>query len=68
MSGTARDQTCVHHTHFYLKSYRNVKIVALENLLTDAILGQDFLKPREVVKICFGDIRCPLSLGALKCV
>jgi len=50
------------------REYRNVKLVVLENLLTDMILGQDFLGQHELVKINFGGNKPPLSLGVLKSI
>jgi len=59
---------CTALIHLKEREYRNVKLVVLENLLTDVILGQDFLGQHELVKITFEGNKPPLSLGVLKSV
>ena len=40
----------------------------LDNLLTNVILGQDFLKQHEQVPFNFGGLKPILNIGALECI
>ena len=48
--------------------YKNVSFTVLNNLLTDAILGQDFMTRHKNVKIHFGGETPTLQLGALQAI
>ena len=47
------------------RSYDNVKVVVLKDLLTDVIIGQDFMKQHESVNFHFGGSKPSLNLGAV---
>ena len=44
----------------------NIKFSVLKDLLTDVVLGHDFLDQHKSVNIHFGGTEPPLNLGALK--
>ena len=46
--------------------YKNVCFTVLKDLLTDVVLGQDFMHRHESVNIHFGGTEAPLNLNALK--
>ena len=46
--------------------YKEVPFTMLKDLLTDVVLGQDFMYQHEVVNIHFGGAKPPLNLSALK--
>ena len=50
------------------RSYSDMKLLVLDNLLTDVILGQDFLKLHNHVQISFGGPKPALRISALDCV
>ena len=47
------------------RSYSNIKLHVLDNLLTDVILGQDILKVHNLVRISFGGPKPALRISAL---
>ena len=50
------------------RSHSDMKLFGLDNLLTDVILGQDFLKLYNHVQINFGGPKPALRISALDCV
>ena len=46
--------------------HHNVQFSVLKGLLTDVVLGQDFMQRHQSVSIHFGGAKSPLQLGALK--
>ena len=57
---------CKADVHLNGNKYKNVSFTVLDNLLTDAILGQDFMARYKNVKIHFGGEIPILNLGALQ--
>ena len=73
--GLAVTENCSQSKGFYMsnicmqnRSYPSIKLLALSDLLTDVILGQDFLKLHSLVQINFGGPQPPLSISALDCL
>ena len=50
------------------RSYPDMKLLVLDNLITDVILGQDFLKLHNHVQISFGGPKPALRISALDCI
>ena len=57
--------TCKVNVELKGESYDKVPMTVLKNLLTDAILGQDFMEMHQRVNIHFGGFKPALHLGAL---
>ena len=73
--GLAVTGNCSQSDGFYVvticmqnRSYSDMKLLVLDNLLTDVILGQDFLKLRNHVQISFGGPKPALRISALNCI
>ena len=58
--------TCEASVELMQRKYFNVKFSVLKDLLTDVVLGHDFLDQHESVNIHFGGTEPPLNLRALK--
>ena len=58
--------TCNAEIELNSRKYENVRLSVLEDLLTDVILGQDFMQQHESVNIMFGGRKPSLFVGALK--
>ena len=50
------------------QTYRDVKLLVPNNLLTDVIVGQDILRLHDHVRFNFGGPRPSLCNNALKCI
>ena len=50
------------------RTYRDVKLHVLKDLLTDVIVGQDILRLYDHVRFNFGGPRLSLCINALKCI
>ena len=59
-------RTCNVKVELKDKSYDKLPMTVLKNLLTDAILEQDFMKLHQSVNVHFGDFKLALHLGALQ--
>ena len=60
--------TCKVKVELKGESYDEVPMTVLKNLLTDAILGQDFIELHQSVNIHFGGFKPALHLGALQLI
>ena len=47
------------------QEYKNVSATVLKNLITDVILGRDFMTQHQSININFGGVKPTLQLGAL---
>ena len=52
----------------YKSSSFSVSATVVKNLITDVILGRDFMTQHQSIKIHFGGVKPPLQLGALEAV
>ena len=59
---------CKADVHLNNNEYKNVSFTVLDDLLTNAILGQDFMARHKNVKIHFGGEIPTLHLGALQAI
>ena len=59
---------CKADVHLNVNEYKNVSFTVLDDLLIDAILGQDFMARHKNVKIQFGGQIPTLHLGALQAI
>ena len=50
------------------RNYAETKLVLLDNLITDVILGREFLEQHQQLCIHFGGSNPVLTIGALKCL
>ena len=50
------------------QEYKNVSATVLKNLITDVILGRDFMTQHQSININFGGVKPALQLGALEAV
>ena len=50
------------------RTYRDVKLHVLEDLLTHVIVGQDILRLHDHIRFNFGGLRPLLCINALKCI
>ena len=50
------------------QEYKNVSVTVLKNLITDVILGRDFMTQHQSINIHFGGVKPTLQLSALKAV
>ena len=50
------------------QEYKNVSVTVLKNLITDAILGRDFMTQHQSINIHFRGIKPTLQLNALEAV
>ena len=57
--------TCEITVKHHGQLYGNVRVAVLKDLLTDAILGQDFMQRHHNVNIHFGGSRPTLNLNVL---
>ena len=58
--------TCNAAVELNARKYENVRFSVLKDLLTDVILGQEFMQQHESVNIMFGGKEPSLFVGALK--
>jgi len=56
---------CIVSIELQTRNYKQVKLVVLDDLFVDVILGQKFLGQHQYVQINFKSIEPPLNLGAL---
>ena len=59
---------CKADVHLNGNEYKNIYFTVLDDILTDAILGQDFMARHKNVKIQFGGEIPTLHLGALQAI
>ena len=50
------------------QEYKSVSVTVLTNLVTDVILGRDFMTQHQSINIHFGGVKPTLQLGALEAV
>ena len=67
-SGSQSEGYCLSTIQLKNRCYPDMKLLILSNLLTDVILGQDFLKLHNQVLIEFGGPQSSLIIGALECI
>ena len=67
-SGSQSEGYCLSTIQLKKRCYPDMKLLILSNLLTDVILGQDFLKLHNQVLIEFGGPQSSLIIGALECI
>ena len=61
-------EVCVSTIHFQNRTYCDLKLHVLKDLLTDVIVGQDILRLHDHVQFNFGGPRPSLCINALKCI
>ena len=62
------DEFCLFTMYRQNRSCSDIKLLVLDNLLTDIILGQDFLKLHNHAQISFGGPEPALRISALDCI
>jgi len=58
--------TCEATVSLQEREYEKVPFTIVKDLLTDVVLGQDFMLQHESVNIHFGGAEAPLNLNAMK--
>ena len=61
-------EICLPTIRWQNRTYRDVKLHVLKDLLTDVIVGQNILRLYDHVRFNFGGPRPLLSINALKCI
>ena len=61
-------RTCQVNLELLGQEHKSVSVTVLKNLITDIILGRDFLMQHQNINIHFGGVKPMIQLGALKVI